>query len=183
MTISFDSQSDFDKICQNCFEKRGKNRLTFFFNEEEKTLFDGLCKKYNIKTQSYLFFIILSAIINQDKKLVVNLESFTIFFTEKGNAMPLYVPYEIVKKLKNAGFNNKKSLFFRKSLFYQMYFGETGPIENHEYYTVTPKKTNWIRTVFFINDEIKKYITQQAKTTTKTITLLHATNTYLENLV
>lgn len=182
LNISFDNQLNFDTACTNCFEKRGHCRLTFIFKNEEYKIFEKLCKNYNIKTQTYIFFILLTAIVNQNKKYSVNLEKFTQFFLVKGNATPLFISNEIVQKLRARGFNNKRSNFLRKTLFYQIFFGKTEKPDNPDYFIVTPEKTGWMRIIFWANKEIKEYVNQNTFGFNKGIALLNCINTYMDNL-
>lgn len=184
LSVSFDSQKDFDISCRDCFEERGTFRLIFIFKPEEYEVFVNLCNKYNVKTYNHIFFILLTAIINQNKKLSIPLETFTTFFVSKGNRVVLLIPSEIVQKLSNAGFDKekKKSYFLRKALLYQIYFGKTNDIKDPQYFKVTPQKTNWIKTLFLTNNEITNYIINNSTRKTRHITLLNNINTYLEEL-
>lgn len=125
---------------------------------------------------------VLYALIMQEKTYEISLKEFSRFFFNKDKRMQIVIPYEIMEKLRRTDFKTNQQSYFRKVLFWQIYFGKTLPIkyEEEEYFRVTPQKTNWFRALFQCSDIIKNYARNKNLGSTENIAILNALNTYLD---
>ena len=127
----------------------------------------------------------LYALIMQGKIYEISLKEFSKFFFNKDKCIQIVIPSEIMEKLYKTGFKNNQQAYFRKALFWQIYFGKTMPVryEDEDYFRVTPQKTGWFKTLFQCSDIIKNYARNRNLGSTENIAVLNALNTYLDQTV
>lgn len=181
--ISFDSHEEYIDTCTYCIQRFGKKfRLTFSFTEEEFDLMKETAKRNSFINMVDFITTVLYALIMQEKTYEISLKEFSRFFFNKDKRMQIVIPYEIMEKLRRTDFKTNQQSYFRKVLFWQIYFGKTLPIkyEEEEYFRVTPQKTNWFRALFQCSDIIKNYARNKNLGSTENIAILNALNTYLD---
>ena len=90
-----------------------------------------------------------------------------------------------MEKLRRTDFRKNQQSYFRKALFWQIYFGRTPVLryEDEDYFRVTPQKTGWFKTLFFCSDIIKNYARNKNIGSTENIAILNTLNTYLDQTV
>lgn len=184
--ISFDSHEEYIDTCTYCIQRFGKKfRLTFFFTEEEFSLIKETAKRNSFINMVDFINTVLYALIMQGKPYEISLKEFSRFFFNKDKRMQIVIPYEIMEKLRRTDFKNNKQAFFRKVLFWQIYFGKTLPIryEEEAYFRVTPQKTGWFKTLFQCSDILKNYVRNKNLGSTENVAILNILNTYLDQTV
>lgn len=184
--ISFDSHEEYIDTCTYCIQRFGKKfRLTFSFTEEEFSLMKETAKRNSFINMVDFINTVLYALIMQGKTYEISLKEFSRFFFNKDKRMQIVIPYEIMEKLRRTDFKNNQQSYFRKVLFWQIYFGKTLPIryEEEAYFRVTPQKTGWFRTLFQCSDIIKNYARNKNLGSTENVAILNILNTYLDQTV
>lgn len=184
--ISFDSHEEYIDTCTYCIQRFGKKfRLTFSFTEEEFALMKETAKRNSFINMVDFINTVLYALIMQGKTYEISLKEFSRFFFNKDKRMQIVIPYEIMEKLRRTDFKNNQQSYFRKVLFWQIYFGKTLPIryEEEAYFRVTPQKTGWFRTLFQCSDIIKNYARNKNLGSTENVAILNILNTYLDQTV
>lgn len=181
--ISFDSHEEYIDTCEYCIQRFGKKvRLTFSFTEEEFDLMKETAKRNHFINMVDFIITVLYALIMQGKTYEISLKEFSKFFFNKDKQVQITIPYEIMKKLSRTDFKNNQQAYFRKAVFWQIYFGKTLPIryEEEDYFRVTPQKTGWYKTLFQCSDIIKSYARNKNLGSTENIAILNILNTYLD---
>ena len=118
----------------------------------------------------------------QERTYEISLKEFSKFFFNREKTMQITIPSEIMKKLEQTNFKKNQQTYFRKVLFWQIYFGQTPVLryENEDYFRVTPQKTGWFKTFFFCSEIIKNYAKNKNIGSTENIAVLNILNTYLD---
>lgn len=181
--ISFESHEEYLNTCEYCIQRFGKRfRVTFSFSKEEFALIKETASK-NCFTNLVDFIItILYALVMQERTYEISLKEFSKFFFNREKTMQITIPSEIMKKLEQTNFKKNQQTYFRKVLFWQIYFGQTPVLryENEDYFRVTPQKTGWFKTFFFCSEIIKNYAKNKNIGSTENIAVLNILNTYLD---
>lgn len=181
--ISFGSHEEYIDTCAYCIQRFGKKfRLTFSFTEEEFELMKKTAKRNHFVNMVDFITTLLYALIMQGKNYEISLKEFSKFFFSKEKKMQIVIPYEIMEKLGKTDFRDNQQAYFRKALFWQIYFGKTLPVryEEEEYFRVTPQKTGWFKTLFQCSDIIKNYARNKNLGSTENVAILNTLNTYLD---
>lgn len=184
--ISFNSHEEYIDTCECCIQRFGKKvRLTFSFSEEEFALMKETAERNYFINMVDFIITALYALIMQGKIYEISLKEFSKFFFNKDKCIQIVIPSEIMEKLYKTGFKNNQQAYFRKALFWQIYFGKTMPVryEDEDYFRVTPQKTGWFKTLFQCSDIIKNYARNRNLGSTENIAVLNALNTYLDQTV
>lgn len=184
--ISFDSHEEYINTCEDCIQRFGKKfRLTFSFTEEEFDLMKETAGKNHFVNMVDFIITILYALIMQGKAYEISLKEFSKFFFNKEKRIQIVIPSEIMEKLRRTDFRKNQQSYFRKALFWQIYFGRTPVLryEDEDYFRVTPQKTGWFKTLFFCSDIIKNYARNKNIGSTENIAILNTLNTYLDQTV
>lgn len=184
--ISFDSHEEYINTCEDCIQRFGKKyRLTFSFTEEEFELMKETAGKNHFVNMVDFIITILYALIMQGKAYEISLKEFSKFFFNKEKQIQIVIPREIMEKLRRTDFRKNQQSYFRKALFWQIYFGRTPVLryEDEDYFRVTPQKTGWFKTLFFCSDIIKNYARNKNIGSTENIAILNTLNTYLDQTV
>lgn len=184
--ISFDSHEEYINTCEDCIQRFGKKfRLTFSFTEEEFELMKETASKNHFVNMVDFIITILYALIMQGKAYEISLKEFSKFFFNKEKRIQIVIPSEIMEKLRRTDFRKNQQSYFRKALFWQIYFGRTPVLryEDEDYFRVTPQKTGWFKTLFFCSDIIKNYARNKNIGSTENIAILNTLNTYLDQTV
>lgn len=184
--ISFNSHKEYIDTCEYCIQRFGKKvRLTFSFTEEEFELMKETAERNHFINMVDFIITVLYALIMQGKTYEVSLKEFSKFFFNKAKRIQIVIPSEIMEKLYKTDFKNNQQSYFRKALFWQIYFGKTMPVkyEDEAYFRVTPQKTGWFKTLFQCSDIIKDYARNRNLGSTESIAVLNILNTYLDQTV
>ena len=184
--ISFDSHEEYIRTCEYCIQRFGKKfRISFSFTEEEIALIKETASKNYFTNLVDFITTVLYALVMQGKCYEIPLKEFSEFFFSREKSSQLTIPGEIMKKLEQTDFKKNKQTYFRKVLFWQIYFGKTPVLryENEDYFRVTPQKTGWFKTFFLCSDIIKKFARNKNIGSTENIAVLNILNTYLDQMV
>lgn len=184
--ISFDSHEEYIDTCEYCIQRfRKKVRLTFSFTEEEFALMKETAKKNSFINMVDFISTVLYALVMQNKTYEISLKEFSYFFFNKNRLVQITIPFEIMEKLDRTSFKKNQQTYFRKALFWQIYFGKTLLIkyEEEEYFRVTPQKTGWFKTLFKCSDIIKNYARNKNLGSTENVAILNSLNTYLDQTI
>lgn len=184
--ISFDSHEEYINTCEGCIQRFGKKfRLTFSFTEDEFELIKETANENHFINMVDFIITVLYALVMQGKSYEIPLREFAKFFFNREMQMQIVIPSEIMEKLNKTDFRKNQQTYFRKALFWQIYFGKT-PIlkfEDEDYFRVTPQKTGWFKTLFLCSDIIKSYARNKNIGSTNNIAILNALNAYLDQTV
>jgi len=184
--ISFESHEEYIDTCECCIQRFGKKvRLTFSFTEEEFELMKETAKRNHFINMVDFIITVLYALIMQGKVYEISLKEFSYFFFNRDKQVQITIPFEIMEKLKRTSFMKNQQTYFRKALFWQIYFGKTLPVryEEEDYFRITPQKTGWFKTLFQCSDIIKNYARNRNLGSTESIAVLNILNTYLDQTV
>ena len=184
--ISFDSHEEYIDTCEYCIQRFGKKvRLTFSFTEEEFELMKETAQKNSFINMVDFIITVLYALAMQGKTYEISLKEFSYFFFNKDKQVQITIPFEIMEKLNRTSFKKNQQTYFRKAMFWQIYFGKTLPIryEEEDYFRVTPQKTGWFKTLFQCSDIIKNYARNKNLGSTENVAILNTLNTYLDQTV
>ena len=181
--ISFASHEEYIDTCDYCIQRYGKKcRLTFTFSEEEYELVKNTaCRNYYISLVDFINTT-LYALIMQNKSYEVSLREFAKFFFNREIQVQVTIPNEIMVKLRQTAFKKNQQSYFRKVLFWQIYFEKTPVLkyEEEDYFRVTPQKTGWFKTIFFCSDIVKNYALNKNLGSTYSVAILNTLNAYLD---
>ena len=181
--ISFDSHDEYINTCECCIQRFGKKvRLTFNFTEEEFELMKKTAEENSFINLVDFMVTILYALVMQNKTYEISLKDFANFFFNRNLQVQVTIPFEIMEKLKQTDFKYNQQTYFRKVLFWQIYFGKTNPIryEQEEYFRITPQKTGWFKSLIQCSDIIKNYARNKNLGSTENVAILNTLNTYLD---
>lgn len=184
--ISFDSHEEYIDTCEYCIQRFGKKvRLTFSFTEEEFELMKETAQNNSFINMVDFIITVLYALAMQGKSYEISLKEFSYFFFNKDKQVQITIPFEIMEKLNRTSFKKNQQTYFRKAMFWQIYFGKTLPIryEEEDYFRVTPQKTGWFKTLFQCSDIIKNYARNKNLGSTENVAILNTLNTYLDQTV
>lgn len=183
--ISFESHEEYINTCEYCIQRFGKNfRITFSFTEEEFELIKKTAERYYFINLVDFITTVLYALVMQGKTYEIQLKDFSEFFFSKEKVIQLTIPGEIMNKLERTDFKKNRQTYFRKVLFWQIYFEQTPVLryENEDYFRVTPQKTGWYKTLFSCSKILKAYALNKNVGSTINIAILNTINTYLEQV-
>lgn len=181
--ISFDSHDDFINSCESCIQRFRKTfRLTFTFTEEEFELMKKTASENHFINMVDFITTILYAMTMQNKTYEISLKEFSEFFFSRELQTQIIIPYEIMAKLERTDFKKNQQTFFRKALFWQIYFGKTPVLkfEEEEKLRVTPQKTGWFKTLFNCSGIVKNYARNRNLGSTYNFAILNTLNAYLD---
>ena len=184
--ISFESHEEYIDTCEYCIQRFGKKvRLTFSFTEEEFALMRETAGKNSFINMVDFIITVLYALVMQGKVYEIFLKEFSYFFFNRDKQVQIVIPFEIMEKLNRTSFAKNNQAYFRKALFWQIYFGKTLPVrhEEEDYFRITPQKTGWFKTLFQCSDIIKKYARNKNLGSTENVAILNTLNTYLDQTV
>lgn len=169
----------------DCIQQFNRNyRITFNFTKEEYTKIKDKAIENGISNLVNFINTILYSLCLQSNKNGVLLKDFVNFFFSKETAIHLVIPFEINEKLKKTSYCENRQAFFRKALFWQIYFSQPQTLEtpDDDFYRVTPEKTGWTATNIIGCSGIKKYIKNRKLGSTNNIVLLKILNNYLAGM-